>query len=197
MSLHASVYPSMAMKRPEAVNIPTWYGFRNQSEYPGGKRNVSHHIFPSSTRRHGARAGQVPSEYLHIRVPTDDVLTTTFYVKSRFKPDGPYQRECLGLERTERGVYKRVEDGWWNLESEEQDRAAQESQGLIHDRSREFLATSDRGVILWRKMAFDSIEAVRQGRDPHGVVRDAARNELIQFDAGKNFTDHDKSPVSA
>jgi len=193
MSLHASVYPSMAMKRPEASNTPTWYGFRNQSEYPGGKRNVSHHIFPSTTRRHGARAGQVPSEYLHIRVPTTDILTTTFYVKSRFKPEGPYKHECHGMERTERGIYKRVEDGWWNLESEEQDRAAQESQGLIHDRTREFLATSDGGVVKWRKMAFESIEAVRQGRDPTGVVRDAAQNKLITFDAGKNFTDHERA----
>jgi phthalate 4,5-dioxygenase len=97
------------------------------------------------------------------------------------------------MERTERGIYKRVEDGWWNLESEEQDRAAQESQGLIHDRTREFIATSDGGVVKWRKMAFESIEAVRQGRDPTGVVRDAAQNKLITFDAGKNFTDHERA----
>src|SRR5258708_18413385 len=121
----------------------------------------------------------------------------TLYVKANFKPEGTYKRECRGLAHTERGIYERKEDGWWGLASEEQDRAAQESQGLIHDRSREFLATSDRGVVLWRKMAFDSIEAVRQGRDPHGVVRDLRQNELIEFDAGKNFTDHDKSPVSA
>jgi 5,5'-dehydrodivanillate O-demethylase len=197
MSLHASVYPSMAMKRPEVSQTQTWYGFRNQSEYPGGKRNVSHHIFPSSTRRHGARAGTVPSEFLHIRVPIDDHLTTTFYVKSNFKPEGPYKRECRGHQTSERGVYQRVEDGWWGLESEEQDRAAQESQGLICDRTREFLGTSDRGVVMWRKLVFDSIAAVEAGRDPHGVVRDAASGGIVQFDAGKNFSDHDKEPVSA
>jgi 5,5'-dehydrodivanillate O-demethylase len=137
----------------------------------------------------------VPSEFLHIRVPTDDVTTTTFFIESRFKPQGPYKRECRGLQKTVRGVYQRVEDGWWGLASEDQDRAAQESQGLIHDRSREFLGTSDRGVVMWRKVAFDSIAAVKDGRDPHGVVRQEGGNDVIRFDAGKNFSDHEKSPV--
>ena len=187
----------MAMKRPEVTWTSTWYGFRMQSEYPGGKRNVSHHIFPSTTRRHGARVGTTPSEYLHIRVPTDDTLTTTFYVKANIKPEGPYTTTCRGLKRTERGVYKRVEDEWWGLESSDQDRAAQESQGFIHDRSREFLATSDKGVVMWRKLVFDGIKAVANGGDPHGIVRDAAKNDLVVFDAGKNFSDHEKALASA
>jgi 5,5'-dehydrodivanillate O-demethylase len=195
MALHASVYPSIALKRPEVEYTPTWYGFRTQSEYPGGNRNVVHDIFPSSTRRHNARAGSLPSEFLHIRVPTDDHLTTTFFIESRFKPQGPYKRECRGLKKNVHGVYKRVEDGWWDIESEDQDRAAQESQGYIHDRSKEFLGTSDKGVVLWRKVAFSSIEAVKAGRDPHGIVREAPGNDVIRFDAGKNFTDHEKSPV--
>lgn len=197
MSLHASVYPSMAMKRPEATWTPMWYGFRMQSEYPGGKRNVSHHIFPSTTRRHGARVGTIPSEYLHIRVPTDDTLTTTFYVKANIKPEGPYKTTCRGMQKTVPGVYQRVEDEWWGLESSDQDRAAQESQGLIHDRSREFLASSDRGVVMWRKLVFESIKAVANGSDPHGVVRGTERDKLIFFDAGKNFTDHEKALTSA
>jgi hypothetical protein len=41
-------------------------------------------------------------------------------------------------------------------------------------------------------MAFESIEAVRQGKDPVGIVRDPANNDLIVFDAGKNFTDQDR-----
>lgn len=197
MSLHASVYPSIALKRPNVEFTVTWYGFRTQSEYPGGNRNITHDIFPSSTRRHNARAGSIPSEFLHIRVPTDDHTTVTYFIESRFKKEGPYQRECRGFLRNVRGVYHRVEDGWWGIASEDQDRAAQESQGYIHDRSREFLATSDRGVVMWRKMAFDSIVAVKEGRDPHGIMRDAGTNDVIRFDAGKNFSDHEKSPVSA
>ena len=197
MSLHASVYPSMAMKRPDATWTPMWYGFRMQSEYPGGKRNVSHHIFPSTTRRHGARVGTTPSEYLHIRVPTNDTLTTTFYVKANIKPEGPYKTTCRGMQKTQPGVYQRVEDEWWGLESSDQDRAAQESQGPIHDRSREFLGTSDKGVVMWRKLVFEGIKAVANGADPHGIVRGAEHGELIIFDAGKNFTDHEKALASA
>jgi 5,5'-dehydrodivanillate O-demethylase oxygenase subunit len=195
MALHASVYPSIALKRPEIEYTPTWYGFRTASQYPGGARNIVHDIFPSSTRRHNARAGSIPSDFLHIRVPTDDVTTTTFFVESRFKPQGPYKRECRGLQHNTPGVYKRVEDGWWDLASEDRDRAAQESQGPIHDRTKEILGTSDRGVVMWRKVAFDSIAAVKTGRDPHGIVRDAGKNDVVRFDAGKNFSDADKSPV--
>jgi hypothetical protein len=49
---------------------------------------------------------------------------------------------------------------------------------------------------MWRKMAFDSIAGVKEGRDPHGIMRDAGTNDVIRFDAGKNFSDHEKSPVS-
>ncbi len=197
MALHASVYPSIALKRPEIEYTPTWYGFRTASQYPGGNINIVHDIFPSSTRRYNARAGSIPSEFLHIRVPTDDTTTTTFFVESRFKPQGPYKRECRGLKHNTPGVYKRVEDGWWDLASEDQDRAAQESQGPIHDRTKEILGTSDRGVVLWRKVAFDSIAAVKVGRDPHGIVRDVGKNDVVRFDAGKNFSDADKAPVVA
>jgi 5,5'-dehydrodivanillate O-demethylase len=193
MVLHAPEYPSMAMKRPEVTWTRTAHGFRMHSAYPGGKENVSHHIFPSSSRRHNARVGSAPSDYLHIRVPTDDIKTTTFYIMTITRPSGPYKQECNGLEQPPRGIYERVDDGWWGLHSNDQDRAAQESQGLIHDRTKEFLATSDRGVVMWRKLVLDSIEAVKNGRDPFGVIRDPAlQNELITFDAGKNFSDHDK-----
>ncbi|HLI21908.1 MAG TPA: Rieske 2Fe-2S domain-containing protein [Stellaceae bacterium] len=197
MALHASVYPSIALKRPEVEYTPTWYGFRTASQYPGGAINIVHDIFPSSTRRRNERAGSIPADFLHIRVPTDDFKTMTFFVESRFKPQGPYKRECRGFELNKPGVYERVEDGWWGIASGDQDRAAQEAQGVIHDRTKEFLATSDRGVLMWRKVAFDSIQAVKEGRDPHGILRDATRNDVIRFDAGKNFTDRDKSPVLA
>ncbi|HEY4133671.1 MAG TPA: Rieske 2Fe-2S domain-containing protein [Alphaproteobacteria bacterium] len=193
MVLHAPVYPSMAMKRPEVTWTQTPQGFRMHSVYPGRKENVSHHIFPSTTRRRNERAGSAPSDFLHFRVPNDDIQTTTFYVKAVTRPEGPYKQECKGIERPPRGIYERVDDEWWGLASSEQDRAAQESQGLIHDRTKEFLATSDHGVVLWRKLVFESIAAVKNGKDPYGIIRDPAlKDKLLVFDAGKNFTDHDQ-----
>jgi nitrite reductase/ring-hydroxylating ferredoxin subunit len=48
---------------------------------------------------------------------------------------------------------------------------AQVSQGPVHLRSREHLATSDRGVTMFRRMLKAGIEDVQEGRDPKGVSR--------------------------
>ena len=77
-----------------------------------------------------------------------------------------------------------------------QDRAAQEAQGVIHDRTKEFLGTSDRGVVMWRKVAFDSIAAVKEAAIRMALSEMPAANDVVRFDAGKNFSDHTKSPVA-
>jgi len=194
MALHAPVYPTIALKRPEDVQWqPTWYGFRMTAKYPSKAENVSHCIFPSHTRRYGARVGERPSHYLHLRVPVDDVETITFFVRAQETEDGrPGKVTVKGHENLPRGVYEHVEDGWWRLTSHEQDRAAQESQGLITDRTKEFLATSDRGIVMLRKMLIESVDAVEQGKDPFGLLRDPAQNNIVAFDAQKNFADTDK-----
>ena len=94
-----------------------------------------------------------------------------------------------GWRKTERGVYEHIEDGWWNLINSDQDRAAQESQGLIFDRTREYLGTSDAWIVQFRKMLLDQMKAVEEGRDPLGVIRDPAKNDYIYFDAMMNFAD--------
>ena len=50
---------------------------------------------------------------------------------------------------------------------------AQVSQRPIAVHVNEHLASSDRGVALMRRMVREGIEAVQQGEDPRGVVRDA------------------------
>ena len=91
-----------------------------------------------------------------------------------------------GFRKSQPGVYERVQDGWWNLPNREQDRVAQESQGLIADRTKEHLATSDQGILMLRKMIRDSIEAVQQGKDPIGVIRDSNDNGPITFDSSRD-----------
>jgi 5,5'-dehydrodivanillate O-demethylase len=194
MALHASVYPSIALKRPLDVQWEKrWYGFRQVSIYSETVKNTSHFIFPSHTRRYNARAKERPAHFLHLRVPVDDTQTLTFYAKGVETGGAPGKLTTKGFEQpSQRGVYERVKDGWWNLASHEQDRAAQESQGVITDRSKEFLAPSDRAIVLLRKMLLDSIAAIEAGRDPFGLLRDPAQNEIISFDAGKSFSDVDK-----
>jgi 5,5'-dehydrodivanillate O-demethylase len=185
ISLHASVYPETALQRGIWDWERTWYGFRDTIDHPGifKEPRVTHFVFPSHTRVSIGRVGRDPYHDLRLRVPTDDTLTTTFWVRFYPTEEGRGSIEVQPSKNRVRGVYERVDDGWWGLASNDQDRAAQESQGLVTDRSREHLASSDRGIILFRAMLQESIEAVQAGHDPVGVVRDPAQNALIHFDA--------------
>jgi 5,5'-dehydrodivanillate O-demethylase len=54
-----------------------------------------------------------------------------------------------------------------------QDIVAWVGQGRIADRSQEFLAASDRGIVMMRRRYFEDMKRVEQGLDPKGVIRDA------------------------
>jgi 5,5'-dehydrodivanillate O-demethylase len=189
MSLHAPGYPQIALKRADMLWTKTWYGCRTEQRYPDRLVNVTHQIFPSHTRRLAARKGDEPRHYLNLRVPVDDTKTLTFFVSAVIAENGPYTLTTKGHDPCERMVYEEVDDGWWRIPSHEQDRIAQESQGLVADRSREYLGTSDEGIVVLRKILRDSIKAVAEGRDPFGVIRDPGQNDVVRFDAGKNFSD--------
>jgi 5,5'-dehydrodivanillate O-demethylase oxygenase subunit len=188
VALHAPEYPQMALKRPEIGWQKTAYGAKITMHVPGiTKPKHSHWIFPSHTRHTTARKDRIPDHAIRFRVPTDDTKTTTFWL--RFTPHDeanhgkPFALETVGFEDDKPGVYTRVDDGWWRIASHDQDRVAQESQGEIYDRSKEHLGASDQGVILLRNLIKESIDAVRQGKDPFWILRAAEQNEKITFDA--------------
>jgi 5,5'-dehydrodivanillate O-demethylase len=56
---------------------------------------------------------------------------------------------------------------------------AWETQGPVADRTNERLTSSDRGIIMLREVMFREMKKVRQGEEPMGVVRDPAKNPLI------------------
>jgi 5,5'-dehydrodivanillate O-demethylase oxygenase subunit len=191
IALHAAGYPNMAMKRPTIRWEETRFGIKETTWVEGvSKPRISHFVFPSHVRHSAARVGENPRQVIRFRVPTDDFKTTTywidFYPHKEGKPTRPVPLKTQGFKKSEPGVYKRVEDAWWNLYTHEQDRVAQESQGVIADRTREHLASSDQGIIMLRRMIKESIDAVRQGRDPVGVIRDPAENTTITFDSSRD-----------
>ncbi len=47
-----------------------------------------------------------------------------------------------------------------------------ETQGVIFDRTKEHLGSSDTGIAMLRRMMFENIERVRRGEDPLGIIRD-------------------------
>ena len=59
-------------------------------------------------------------------------------------------------------------------------------QGPLSDRTREHLATSDKGVILFHNLILENVAKVERGEDPMGVIRDPAKNVCIQLDDPEN-----------
>lgn len=61
------------------------------------------------------------------------------------------------------------------------DAFATESQGAIQDRTGEHLVSSDKAIIAARKLLFNAINEVKQGRDPQHVVRDPQANRFLHL----------------
>jgi len=133
------------------------------------------------TEHRASSAGEV----MRWRVPVDDTCSMHFTVEFGAARDGQAvkimeDRSDQGIVDTKQGVYRWDDSIGWFARGD-QDRAAQESQGTVYDRSTEHLGATDKGVILLRRLYRESIEAVQKGRDPIGVVRAAAKNEIIRL----------------
>ena len=66
------------------------------------------------------------------------------------------------------------------------DAEAMVGQGAIAARNTEHLASSDRGVILVRKLLREALDAVERGEDPAGVTRGVPgrMDEIVETTAG-------------
>jgi phenylpropionate dioxygenase-like ring-hydroxylating dioxygenase large terminal subunit len=64
------------------------------------------------------------------------------------------------------------------------DKEAVEGQGPIAIHGVEHLVTSDKGVVMFRRILREAIHAVKEGRDPKGVIRDPEKANCIATTAG-------------
>jgi phenylpropionate dioxygenase-like ring-hydroxylating dioxygenase large terminal subunit len=69
------------------------------------------------------------------------------------------------------------------------DKEAVEGQGPIAIHALEHLVTSDRGVILFRNILRQAIQAVERGEDPKGICRDSAEAACVATTAGSVVRD--------
>jgi hypothetical protein len=69
------------------------------------------------------------------------------------------------------------------------DKEAVESQGPLALHGLEHLVTSDRGVIMFRKILRTAIRAVEEGNDPKGIIRERSRAALVPTTAGSEVRD--------
>jgi nitrite reductase/ring-hydroxylating ferredoxin subunit len=86
-----------------------------------------------------------------------------------------------GLQGTadKKSYDKRKYSGWEGIPALE-DLVLQESQGAIPERRLEHLASSDRGVLMMRRIWHKAMEDVAQGKDPKGVLR--KENGMLEVD---------------
>jgi len=148
----------------------------------GGKSEVDEHplLFPS-VLRHVAPfdEGRSVRHNLQIRVPVDDHHTQVFRVNfvpstsERSPADAPVPCRFTPLKTAPREYRMDMVSA--------QDSMAWETQGPLTDRATEHLGVGDEGIIELRKLLKEQIERVQQGLDPLGVIRDPAKNRLIDL----------------
>jgi 5,5'-dehydrodivanillate O-demethylase len=144
-----------------------------------------------------------------IRVPIDDTHTWIVFVNFEPTEDGSLVDEGDELPVAYLGPYKGPDGGLYPFvrytmdNVQPQDHMAWETQGPIANRSIERLATSDRGIVMYREMLRREIEKVQRGEDPIGVMRDPDHgvvdtNHTAQMHEwrGRGNREHQRATVS-
>jgi 5,5'-dehydrodivanillate O-demethylase oxygenase subunit len=122
-----------------------------------------------------------------IRVPIDDTNTLHFWYNAYIPPEGVAAPPHLFEQMWYYDVPYRDERGDYTLQyTDSQDIMAWVTQGAIADRSIERLGTTDVGIIAYRQMLLRELAKVERGEDPMCVIRDPARNTVIDIPLEKN-----------
>jgi len=164
----------------------------NVSYYDDGRsvQRIFQCRFPNEKRAADPyfRAGKF--HVLGFTVPVDDTHILVITI-SRFKKNQPPLHVQLNLGGK----------AWDEMTPEERrdtpgDYEAQTGQGAITLHSEERLATSDRGIVMWRRAVRKQIEIVQAGGDPAGVIYDPAKQTVIVGD-GNTFSTVSEVPATA
>lgn len=117
-------------------------------------------------------------DHFEWRVPVDDenTLSVTWSFIRVPQEREPYVQASIP---TWTSPIKDGEGRWINSHVINQDIVAWVGQGRIADRTQEHLGASDLGIAMIRRRLFEDIDAVKAGRDPKGVMRDATANQSV------------------
>jgi 5,5'-dehydrodivanillate O-demethylase oxygenase subunit len=128
--------------------------------------------------------GDEKSRYyaFQIRVPVDDTHTLHLWYTAYMPPQGAVVPPHL-LEKvhTYEVPYQDAQGNYIMDNVDGQDMMAWISQGAIADRSKENLASTDRGVAMYRRTLRRELKKIEQGLDPMALVRDPVRNVRIDL----------------
>jgi 5,5'-dehydrodivanillate O-demethylase oxygenase subunit len=110
---------------------------------------------------------------LQYRVPIDDTHTIQFGYRTTARRPGAAARP-IAVKHS--NLFNR--DGKIIADNvPAQDMTAWVGQGPVSDRTREHLATSDRGVALYHRLLMAEMDKIERGEEPMALVRDPAENE--------------------
>jgi len=117
--------------------------------------------------------GSAAAPTLQFRVPIDDTHTIQFAYRTNVRKPGAAPRP-MAVRHTD--LFN--EDGRIVADNiPAQDMTGWVGQGPISDRTQEHLASSDKGVVLYRRMLVEQMDRVERGEEPMAVIRDRAENE--------------------
>ncbi len=123
--------------------------------------------------------GLFTGNHVEFRVPVDDenTLSVMWHFSRVPREREPYVQNSIP---TWEGPIADPETGRWiTSHVMNQDFVTWVGQGRIADRAQEYLAPSDRGIVMIRRRFLADIERVKEGRDPKAVIRDPAVNCAI------------------
>jgi 5,5'-dehydrodivanillate O-demethylase oxygenase subunit len=118
-------------------------------------------------------------DHFEWRVPIDDenTLSVTWAFTRVPKEREPYVQGKIpawyGPVRDEKN------GGWISSHIMNQDFVAWVGQGVVADRTKEHLGSSDRGIILQRQRFLSDLEAIARGQDPKAIIRDPGVNRSV------------------
>ncbi|HUK39719.1 MAG TPA: aromatic ring-hydroxylating dioxygenase subunit alpha [Candidatus Acidoferrales bacterium] len=170
-------YQQLSKIEFELVVNQGWAGIQKQRIFAGDAPAEAPHplIFPNILFV-PVRLGYA----MHFRMPIDDSTTQVFQFRFNPTKDGGIaeQPEDPPIEY----VSTKNSSGDFHLDNfASQDHMAWETQGAIADRAKEHLGEGDRGVIMFRKLLSEQIQAVQDGKDPIGINMDPQKDETIEL----------------
>ena len=128
--------------------------------------------------------------HCEFRVPIDDenMLSVTWHFSRVPKGREPYVQDSIP---TWHGPIRDEKTGRWITDHVmNQDFLTWVGQGAIADRAKEYLAHSDRGVMLIRNRFMADLAALADGTDPKAIIRDPAANRRVMLPVA------DREPVN-
>ena len=158
------------MKYVRTARLPSGRTFvRVQEAFTPNMRSIADNLTPD--RRHSERAALIGWW-----VPVDDTHTIGFHIEACDPSDmekvSTFSRAKEGRTAGTQAPHRDYED----TQRHPDDKEAQLSQRPIAVHALERLGTTDRGVIMFRKLLRRAIQDVREGRDPQNVSRDPAQS---------------------